>query len=283
MDDPEVKFIIHGSASDTGKIVEGDGVSFECDVIEANPAEVTVLWQSHDIISEDNWLNFTKVLREHHGVYTCVANNTFWDGSPGTGMVNVSVDVQYSPEIIMFDNVTYAIEGREFIIVCQVSGNPTPEVQWKYSGNQVSQTETLQYEDIQRHQSGEYTCEANNTFWNNETAMEDEAFYLNVQYLPTVDIVGPSAAAEEGKTQITVTCTVTDGVPDPTSLVLLHVNETVNQVDRIENQDGVTNHTFDLGVMQRWNNGSYYCEANTTFADQSVDSAISTKIPIIVH
>ncbi|XP_070549508.1 B-cell receptor CD22-like [Ptychodera flava] len=374
-------------------------------------------------------------------------------------MVNVSVDVQYSPEIIMFDNVTYVIEGKEFIIVCKVSGNPTPDVKWKYNGNQVSQNETLQYGDIRRHQSGEYTCEANNTFWNNEIAMEDEAFYLNVQYPPTIDvtqllirkeyesvtftcdaidanpmntmftwlsidgkmtpgaklnlynvtrdrtgeyecignntyhngeqgtgsnttyfdvqygpevviqesnikikegagmtltcevdsnppvdshswtnngltissnlsysvemvnrndtgvynctakttfynedvdtgydttyvvveylpnvgIVGPSAAAEEGITRVTVTCTATDGLPDPTSLALLHVNETVNQVDRIENQDGVTNNTFDLGVMQRWNNGSYYCEANSKFVDKSVESAISTKIPIIVH
>ncbi|XP_070550561.1 neural cell adhesion molecule 1-like [Ptychodera flava] len=323
--DPILKFVIYGNASDTGKIVEGDGVSFECDVIEANPAEVTVLWQNQDVITEDNWLNFTKVLREHHGEYTCVANNTFWDDSSGTGMVNVSVDVQYSPEIIMFDNITYAIEGREFIIVCQVSGNPTPNVKWLYNGNQVSQTETLQYEDIQRHQSGEYTCEANNIFWNNETAMEDEAFYLNVQcseldlhnvtrdrtgeyvcfgnntyhngekgtgsnttyfdvqYLSVVDILGPSDAVEEGKDQVTVTCTVTDGVPDPNSITLFHVNESVNQIDNVENQNGVTIHTFDLGVVHRWNNGSYYCIANTTFADQSVDSAISTKIPIIVH
>ncbi|XP_070549483.1 fibroblast growth factor receptor 4-like [Ptychodera flava] len=369
------------------------------------------------------------------------------------------MEKQNSPEIVMFDNVTYAIEGREFIIVCQVSGNPTPDVQWKYNGNQVSQTETLQYEIIQRHQSGEYTCEANNTFWNNETAMEDLAFYLNVQYPPSinvaqwhvrkeyesviftcdvidanpmntmftwlsfdgqmttgaelnlpnvkrdrtgeyvcfgnntyhngekgtgsnttyfdvqygpevtvhesnikikegagltltcevdsnppvdshcwikngltisstlsysvevvnrndtgvynctaettfynddvnighdttqvvveylsvVDVLGPSDAVEEGKDQVTVTCTVTDGVPDPNSITLFHVNESVNLVDNVDDKDGVTIHTFDLGVVHRWINGSYYCIANTTFADQSVDSGISTKIPIIVH
>ncbi|XP_070549509.1 neuroplastin-like [Ptychodera flava] len=101
--------------------------------------------------------------------------------------------------------------------------------------------------------------------------------------LPIVDILGPPVAVGEDINQTSITCTVTDGIPDPKSITLFHVNETVNQVDSTESQNGVTSHTFDLGVTQRWHSGSYYCEANTTFADKSTESGISEEISVIVH
>ena len=60
----------------------------------------------------------------------------------------------------------YYIEGSPVTITCEASGKPLPDVAWIRNGvleSSAEKTAVLKFDNINRADAGQYTCQANNT------------------------------------------------------------------------------------------------------------------------
>ncbi|XP_070550445.1 fibroblast growth factor receptor 2-like [Ptychodera flava] len=223
-----------------------------------------------------------RVSRLDSGNYACIGANTFYDGDRGNGKNTTILDVQYKPEIHLQQSEIRVKEQASVTLACTIDSNPISEDHnWAFNGHVISSELIHTIDWANRSDAGVYNCTAVNTFYDGEQGTGFNITELIVEYIPVVNVQGPESAVVEGA-QSSIACTVIDGVPDPYSITLYHINETVNEVQTIENRL-VKNHTFDLGVVQRWNHGSYYCVANTSFADGTIESARSKNTELHVH
>ncbi|XP_044180195.1 fibroblast growth factor receptor 3-like isoform X2 [Acropora millepora] len=90
-------------------------------------------------------------------VYTCVANNTV-----ATAKATTAINVNEPPSILPFTRKEVT-EGGNLTVMCNVSGIPPPTVFWvKTSNGERTNGTDLVLTNINRPQSGDYTCEASN-------------------------------------------------------------------------------------------------------------------------
>ncbi|XP_077985352.1 hemicentin-1-like [Glandiceps talaboti] len=169
--------------------VEGNTFTAYCDV-DANPT-ADIAWyfggsQEHD----DALLEITNIQRHQAGNYTCTGQNIFWDGTTGTDYEFHNLDVQYSPSVTTSTRFV-EVEGRDFTALCSADSNPPARIQWvdESTGN-IHDGEELNMVEVERQQSGDYTCVANITFWDGSHDTDSETRYLDIQYSPSVNITG---------------------------------------------------------------------------------------------
>ncbi|XP_070550551.1 B-cell receptor CD22-like [Ptychodera flava] len=270
--------------SEASKIKEGETAKLTCR-IESNPEATVHNWTKDGVIVSTG-LNLTigNARRLDSGLYECIAVNTFYDGTTGVAYYRTELSVQYFPNVTVDEKLVKIKEGGNATLKCEIDSNPEVTFHnWTKDGAVLSTYLTHTIGNVNRLDSGLYTCIAGNTLYDGTTGISNSTAELSVEYLAVTESHGPSGAVVEGVNKTMIRCTVTDGVPDPHTITLFHVNETVNRVDSTESPNGVTSHTFDLGVTQRWHNGSYYCETKTRFEDNSEESEISDEISVIVH
>ncbi|XP_077985362.1 inactive tyrosine-protein kinase 7-like [Glandiceps talaboti] len=169
---------------------------------DSNP-KPTFEWfnATDDILSSDSMLKINSTSRDESGIYTCVATTTFHDSSVKNVSSNIYIDVQYIPQITPMPDQT-TVEGESLIINCSADGNPNPQFTWTTPEGRVIDGNILELNPVQRTQSGNYTCEANNDLYNGQLGIDRETIIVDVKYLPT--IIGNNYFSAEFRQSVTL-------------------------------------------------------------------------------
>ncbi|KAL9951090.1 hypothetical protein ACROYT_G043686 [Oculina patagonica] len=207
-------------------IKEGRNVTLSCNT-DGNPVP-TISWtRNGDPVDEnknsrvsftENKKQFTiiNVNRTDSGEYRCVANN-----SVGNDTSNVAtLDVQYPPEIIVHPEAQANTEGVNMTLSCIADGNPVPTKSWTRNGFPMNtlgnsrirfsaDKKQLTITNVNRTDSGEYRCVANNSLGNDTS----NTATLDIQYQPKITAHPLSNIIKEGH-NVTISCKA-EGNPEP--------------------------------------------------------------------
>ncbi|XP_020621161.1 protein sidekick-1-like [Orbicella faveolata] len=264
-------------------VTEGDNVTLSCNV-DGNPApsiswttdgfQVNTTINSRISFSADKkQLTITKVKRTDNGNYRCVANNSLGNATSDAA----TVDVQYQPEITLHPENQTKSEGDNVTLSCNATGNPQPTISWTRNGFPVNTSNNssisfsedkklLTITNVNRTDSGEYRCLANNSL-GNETS---DVARLDVQYPPDITVDPQNTAVTEGD-NVTLSCNV-DGNPAPSiswTTDGFQVNTTINS--RIS--FSADKKQLTITKVKRTDNGNYRCVANNSLGNATSDAA----------
>ncbi|XP_030626728.1 hemicentin-1 [Chanos chanos] len=162
------------------------------------------------IISGGRSLRLMHAAVEDAGRYTCVVSN-----AAGEERKNFDLEILVPPSIVDEGTVkdVKVKEKQNVTLVCEVTGNPVPEIRWLKDGQPITEEERLtvmshgrflQITGAQVADTGRYSCLASNS-----AGDRSRHFNLNVLVSPTIAGSGPEGSAED----VTVT------LNSPTSLV----------------------------------------------------------------
>ncbi|XP_067666511.1 lachesin-like isoform X1 [Haliotis asinina] len=183
--------IIDYSDSDDVKARTGDNVELMCNA--TGIPTPTITWYRLNVWStkkkekvghEGQVLLIRNISRVCADTYECVANNTV----PPARTRQIKVTVEYPPEIHLFTTRIGQQLRRETILECRITASPLGVTMWKKNGEQLHpnfkheldvynegpQTITLSLRivNIQKHDFGEYVCEASNSMGSASEVME---------------------------------------------------------------------------------------------------------------
>ncbi|XP_047737946.1 uncharacterized protein LOC108674136 [Hyalella azteca] len=165
---------INHVSSNSYKVVKGASVSLHCSA-EGNPKPVITWTRKGSLLPsgamsfEGDSLDFAHVDRHVEGTYYCTANN----GIQAPHSAEMTVVVEYLPEITTPVPTVHTGEGQLARLVCVVFGRPRPAVSWLRGDNLVdsnnhvmdddsAQTHALTINSVTEADLGNYTCSARN-------------------------------------------------------------------------------------------------------------------------
>ncbi|XP_070387105.1 cell adhesion molecule DSCAML1-like [Dermacentor albipictus] len=168
-------------------LVAGTDVRLTCSVVVGD-TPLEILWYQNEkrltslsSVEEEtsthlSTLSFKPLSEDHGGTYKCMARN-----AAGVDSASVELVVNVAPRWIVEPSDVKAAEGSTIIINCHVKGTPAPRVAWSHdNGGRVTQlysapagenssgrhkllsNGTLLIRDVQKSDSGMYTCNVNN-------------------------------------------------------------------------------------------------------------------------
>ncbi|XP_022799388.1 hemicentin-1-like [Stylophora pistillata] len=232
-------------------------------------------------------ITLLRVKRADKGSYALeVITNPDRDRNSST--VEISVLYLDLPNISSTD--TRPVEGSDVTLSCNVSGEPMPTISWTMNGSPLDTSDNsrisfmednknLIIANVNRRDSGEYQCVANNSLGN----VSSNTSTLSVQYHPAVALNPLNAAKAEGE-NITWSCNAS-GNPEPTISWIFNASLTkTNSNPRIVfSRD---RQKMTITILSRKDSGEYQCIAinNLGNASSQVASLDVTYIPeITVH
>ncbi|XP_078352640.1 hemicentin-1-like isoform X3 [Oculina patagonica] len=262
---------------------EGDNVTLSCNA-DGSPVP-TISWtrnrspintsdNSRISFSEDKkQLTITNVSRTDSGEYRCKASNNLGNDTSHVA----TLDIQYQPTITAHPHNTAAIEGDNVALSCNATGNPEPTISWSRNGSpidiignsRISFTEgksQLTITNVNRTDSGEYRCVANNSLGNDTS----NAATLDVQYQPMITAHPQNTAAIEGD-NVALSCNAT-GNPEPT----ISWSRNGSPIDisgnsRISFTEG--KRQLNIANVNRTDSGEYRCVANDRLGNDTSNAA----------
>jgi len=161
----------------------GDEVTLECPA--TGKPDPVVTWRRVDTMPiqgqyavEGETLVLSNVTEFENGKYICIASNGF--GQDQTR--DFTVNVNFAPKVKTLSNWVHTGPGHSVRLECTFSGNPSVQIIWQYQGEDINVNDyrvamttmrsekamntwisTLDIEDVQEQQLGEYTCMGSNT------------------------------------------------------------------------------------------------------------------------
>ncbi|XP_015750042.1 PREDICTED: hemicentin-1-like isoform X5 [Acropora digitifera] len=239
-------------------VCQGDIITFNC-TANSNPAVHT--YQLHvngTMVNETSSTGVWSKTMTTGGVfvYKCMVNNTI-----GTAMsmdVSVTVNVPSSIQSIPDKVIT---EGNNVTLICNASGFPEPVVSWinVLSGNRTHGN-VLEFENVSRHEAGEYRCEARNPCRN-----ATESATIDVQYAPEITNISATQTLNKDET-LTLIC-IADGNPAP------NITWTRLSTGNIVN--------MPLTVTGKEYEGGYRCTASNGIGTVFDDTSITVNLPAV--
>ncbi|EEC18666.1 neural cell adhesion molecule L1, putative, partial [Ixodes scapularis] len=165
-------------------------------------------------------LTFKPLNEEHAGRYTCVASN-----AAGKDNASVDVVVNVAPEWVDKPADLKIPEGGVALIHCQAKGSPVPRVSWShdngdrvftlgaipgggYDKYRVYSNGTLIVRDVQKSDSGMYTCDVSNGIG----IGLKKAVAVTVYTVARAQVLTQHISAESGHT-VNLTCIATGDHP----------------------------------------------------------------------
>jgi len=144
--------------------------------------------------------------------YICDASNSVGTGTSSNTVLTVEVPVQISVNVVYGSETSK--EGGNVSLYCNVTGFPEPTVTWAKDGvdDPVARTPWLNFTNINRRESGNYTCHANNTCGKNSSP-ERRVRRINVLYSPSATGAGWNISLAMGN-RVFFPCPV-GGNPEP--------------------------------------------------------------------
>ncbi|XP_070550558.1 igLON family member 5-like [Ptychodera flava] len=161
--------------------IEGRTYTQSCSA-DGNPSP-RVYWQSFDgMVQNGNNLQISSISRTQQGLYTCYANNTFWDGSAAIGNDSVMVTVQYPPTIRTPPSAAIK-EGAKVTLNCtMVEANPmTVNFIWELNDGTTFTEPIVDLYGVTREFTGIHMCTGTNTFYDNTQGTGSADLDLDVQ------------------------------------------------------------------------------------------------------
>ncbi|XP_070550741.1 hemicentin-2-like [Ptychodera flava] len=236
---------------------ESESVTLTCET-DSNPTPSEYSWTKNgDVIGTESTYVVDSLGRSDSGNYTCAATTVFFDGSRATGYGVTQLDVQYGPDITIVDDTEYTtVEFRTYRASCEVDANPEAFVHWEYPNGDTVIGRDLLLVNVLRSDAGNYSCFANNTFWDGSVGSSIDSFYLDVQFPPEV-VLDDTVTRKVGE-EVTLTCGVTDANP-----------EEVDYTWYLVNGDIINDYIVDIPDVTLDLHGEQNCTAINTFYDQS--------------
>ncbi|XP_070550759.1 B-cell receptor CD22-like [Ptychodera flava] len=255
----------HGNISTNSTTVEGDSFSAEYIVKDAEPQPQVISWFNGEgtKVSQHKLLEFDTVLREQAGNYTCKATSTFWDETTGNSMNGVSLYVQYIPSMNVqitgnASDTARVIEGRSFSVECVVlDSDPSHDnITWfDGDGNVISFNELVEFKDISRNKSGNYTCIATTPFWGGRKGTGTTIMNVDVEYPPFVN--EQTVFCVEHDLDVISSCIVLSN-PSPSFYVWARNGDLL-----------VREYNYVINKASRSDSGNYTCTATNVFYDET--------------
>ena len=167
------------------EVKAGDDVTLNCRA--AGKPTPTVRWSrvgrmmpdgSTHITSEE--VIFSHVNRKHSGTYKCSASN----GHGQEASKLVEVVVEYSPEVEVTEMFVHSHAGQDKgELVCNVHAHPAPTVIWEKEGQQITNMDRINYNNIgsrhtliigqvEQEDFGKYFCKASNNLGSRQKVIE---------------------------------------------------------------------------------------------------------------
>ncbi|KAL5021749.1 hypothetical protein ScPMuIL_000904 [Solemya velum] len=183
------------------RVYTGESLTLSCDTV-ANPG-VTYRWMKNGgVVPGQTQQTLTSTYNRNDKTVSCTATNSI-TSTTATGSTPLTVDYGTSNTSIQVSEVT--IEGETVTINCSSLGNPAPT--YTITGpRRTSNQGTLEIADIDRSDSGQYSCTAVNPY-NIETRTVD----VEVQYPPDVSVTYTNVTKND--TGMVITCEVTGEPP----------------------------------------------------------------------
>ncbi|KAL5018633.1 hypothetical protein ScPMuIL_004355 [Solemya velum] len=256
-------------------LVEGRSpttVTLTCTVGIANPVP-TLTWNSDcpagttvqptassSTISMSLEISVHKRINE--AMCTCSGSQSD-NGWTRTDSVNIIVFYGTSNTSIQAPKVN--TEGEDVIISCSSIGNPIPTYTITGPGSRhTSVQNTLKITDIDRSDSGKYSCTAVNTY-NNETQTAD----VTVQYPPDVSVTYTNVT--EGETGVVMTCEVTGEPPTYDFSPWKHIGpDKHTEIRQLPGKQNGSQFTLTLNASITYEDSGYYtCIVNNGIKGRS--------------
>ncbi|XP_070551455.1 fibroblast growth factor receptor 4-like [Ptychodera flava] len=163
----------------------------DCEYAPGNPSTTQVKWKTpnDETAMRDNPLIMDDIDLQVNNPdnYTCIVNNTFFDGSHGQDVAITSVQLQYNPVVSTL--VEYDIkEGEDIELDCNVqSVPPATAIKWITPSGTVYQGRHLTLLNINRTHAGLYTCKATNKLCDDFGGLGNgsNSTFVRVKFKPT--------------------------------------------------------------------------------------------------
>ncbi|XP_070550986.1 protein turtle homolog B-like [Ptychodera flava] len=185
---PPIASVFISSGDRAGTIREGEYFSAACVAVDGNPPP-TVEWIKDGVlVAAGSSLSLLNINKLYSGVYKCTATSTYYNNYTSTDEKVITLDVQYppGPPYVHYFNDGKVVEGTTFNATCTGrNGNPSSYTyQWRHGGQLLTDQQILTVENIQRDQSGLYTCISTNDMYD-MIGSATGTIAIDVQYLPT--------------------------------------------------------------------------------------------------
>uniref|UniRef100_A0A0N5BTT6 Down syndrome cell adhesion molecule-like protein Dscam2 n=1 Tax=Strongyloides papillosus TaxID=174720 RepID=A0A0N5BTT6_STREA len=227
-------------------------------------------------------ISISKVSADEAGSWVCLAEN-----DAGTSELEITLDVWVKPsaEIYSETGVTRKI-GSAVSIHCNVSGNPEPEIIWRFNGNIITSSgdgirlslknTRLDIPRLSQANVGEYSCHATNS-----VGSAEKEIWVDVLVPPTInrDIADPNPRIPTQK-NLTLTCVV-EGKPDPE--IAWYLNGTlISSFDKryVITEEGRYLQIFNISLLD---SGIYKCEATNEAGQDEFEYFVDVDQPPFIY
>uniref|UniRef100_A0A3B5L1P0 Ig-like domain-containing protein n=1 Tax=Xiphophorus couchianus TaxID=32473 RepID=A0A3B5L1P0_9TELE len=225
-------------------------VSFSC---SSSGSSLSFLWMnsSSQITTSDrvqitdggSKLTIVNVNRYDDGSYSCYVSNPVSNDSSNP----VNVSVSYGPEKVNLESPSQKYpEGSNIHLSCSADSRPNATFEWFFNGNLSGSGSELKLTNVQKDQSGNYSCRALNSITSR---------YQTSQLSP-ISIVGNSDLVEFNSS-VRLSCSSSGS-----SLSFLWMNSSseVSVSDRVQISDGGSKLT--IVNVTRYDQGLYSCHVS---------------------
>lgn len=276
---------------------EGTNVILDCRLVAVPEPEITWLYNGKEVSSTENIkvvtksdnhmyctvLQITKVLKKQEGLYEVVAKNREGE-SIWPIKLKVKTGEKEKPEILEPIKNTVVKEGETITFTTQVTGNPSPKVQWFKNGAEITENKKVD-KDIHSitivtatdKDSGDYTVKATNSagtaFSGCTLTVED----IGSRFESPMFIKRFEEVTIKQKETIVLTAVVTGNpVPD---ITWLRNNKPLLPSDRINPEFDGENLTLTiLNADSETDSGDYKCIASNVVGKASHGAKVTIDV-----
>lgn len=251
-------------------IVEGKGPVItpdESDTVD-NPYRVQVEHSQSRSGQKGIDLMLNPVKRKDSGKYRCRARVNGQEEEVSFELI-VLQPIQFRED----QKVQFAAEGEDFLLRCDVTGEPKPVVNWRGVTQSLEfgadkkfdvdpETKGLLIRDVTRQDEGKYRCKATQ-LGSKESDLQTSDIELKVQYKP--EWMGPQQTEVYGFLggSANLSCQA-DAKPFP-DFIWHHGDEIVERQDRFEPTDTETISVLQITSLNESMFGEYRCEARNQY------------------
>ncbi|XP_068699347.1 basement membrane-specific heparan sulfate proteoglycan core protein-like isoform X3 [Montipora foliosa] len=249
-------------------VTEGEEALFEC-TARGEPTPTT-RWSRENGQFPQSSSSVNGVLRifptksEDEGDYVCTAANSF-GAKASLVTLNVERDTSVAPTAIVTPANQTVDEGESTVLLCQVTGDPYPTIQWNkvgsiLTGNHVVEGTLLRIQEVTRDDEGMYVCVAQN-----KKGVKQATGMVTVRkrVMPKIDIMPERMLTVTGGDTAVFRCVVKAGYPPPAVAWEREENKPVEN-----SNDGVLRISEVSGDSQ----GRYICKATNAIGSTEADA-----------
>lgn len=278
-------------------VEEGTNVILDCRLVAVPEPEITWLYNGKEVSSTENIkvvtksdshmyctvLQITGVLKKQEGTYEIVAKNR-----EGESILPIKLKVKTGekekPEILEPLKNAVVREGETFTLTTQVTGNPTPKVQWFKDGKELTEnkkndkyTHSITVVTSSDKDSGEYTVKATNSAGTAFSGCILTVEEIGAHFESPLFIERFEEVTVRQKETIVLTAKVTGNpVPD---ITWLRNNKPLQPSERIQPEfDGENLKLTILNADSETDSGDYKCIASNIVGKASHGARVTIDV-----